>query len=160
VSRDAFADKFPNGGNTHHDRQLEGLDITLAVSDGLVRQCLHAAVATTDADENETQLDYVFEDMHMGEREDIGQKRVVQLEMVARPTRMITAPMAAMRIECLRTAPLDRLRASRGARRVSYMMQATSSLDGVRISVVACGRVRAMHRQKVQSSFADALDLG
>jgi hypothetical protein len=52
----------------------------LAVPHRLVRECLNAAIATAHADEEEAELDCVFEDMR--EREE-GEERVFQLEAMA-----------------------------------------------------------------------------
>ena len=117
-----------------------------------------SAVATTDADENETQLDYVFEDMRMREREDRPETSRSARDG-GQANESDNRANGSDEVRMLEDGTLGRT-PSRGARRVSYVMQATSSLDGVRLSVVARGRVRTRHRQKAPPSFADAFDLG
>ncbi len=154
LRKDALADKFPNGGNAHHDCRLEGLDITLAVSDGLVRQCLHAAVTAADTNENEAQLDYVFEDMR--EREE-GQKRVVVLEMVADKSHNRTNGSDEVRM-----LEDDTLGRARGARRVhdtSHVIAGRGAGFREFEWLLAAEFAQGIDR-KYGHPFADAVDLG
>jgi hypothetical protein len=80
LREDALPDLFPDGGDTDHDGGTERLDIALTVAHRLVRERLDAAIAAAHANEEEAELDDVFENMR--EREE-SEKAIIRLEVVA-----------------------------------------------------------------------------
>ena len=79
MSDDPLADHLEHSGHADHDGGCKCAEVSETVADARVGECLDASVASGNANEKESELDDILEDVREGE---VVQNGVVVAEMV------------------------------------------------------------------------------